>query len=326
MAGIRAVRILALIGLTTAAWAQPQTRPIKRPLNNQLAIEGPDAPPGRTELPAATTGTANQLVFHTSPLLSKGLLSKQVEDAIKALDKANGNATFIKLRAFVAGTGDLRRVQSIVTELFTARKWPLPALTTVQVGSLLQENTQVVIEAVSEERRSVNGGIAFIPAAEGATAAEAVAVLAQRFGNTTPLRITCFADSLAEAEAARVAAAKQFPTTPGAFMQTTRYTLGTATTCEGVTTGNTAGKLTFTGTQITFGEETSDLQLAFDRLEKAVAPLNPATALMTNLYASSRAIADKARTLAPTSNTARFVEGLQTRDATLAVEAVIPVP
>ena len=32
----------------------------------------------------------------------------------RRLDRANGGATFVKLRAFVAGTGDMRRVATIV--------------------------------------------------------------------------------------------------------------------------------------------------------------------------------------------------------------------
>ena len=266
MAGNQWTVFLAMACLTAHAWAQPQNRPIKRPLNNQLAIEGPDTPAGRIELPAATTGAAQQLVFNVSPPSPKGLLSQQVEDAIKALDKANGNATFLKLRAFVAGNGDLRRVQAIVTELFTARKWPLPALTTVQVGSLLQEGVQVMIESISEEKRPVNtNGLTFVPAIDGASGAEAVAALAQRLGTATPLRITCFADSQAEAEAARNAAMQKFPKTPGVFLQSTRYTLGTAASCEGVMAGGNSGKLMLAATQITFGEETADLQLEIGR-------------------------------------------------------------
>ncbi len=330
MAGNRVKFWLTIACLAPAIWAQPQTRPIKRPLNNQLAIEGPDAPVGRVEPPAAVTGVTNQLVFHVSPLSSKGLLSQQVEDALKALDKANGNATFLKLRAFVAG-GDLRRVQAIVTELFTEKKWPLPALTTVQVGSLLQEGSQVVIESVSEEKRAVSsGGLGFIPAVTGASGAEAVSALAKAFGASAPLRVTCFAESQAEAEAARTSATKQFPKAVGVFVQTTRYTLGTRVECEGVGAGGPINdtKLMFAGTQITFGETDEDVKLAFDRLEKAVAPLGASTskAALMNVYATSRALTDKARGLAIQSTTALFIEGLPAADATVAVEAVIPVP
>ena len=75
-----------------------------------------------------------KLAFHVSPLSAKGLLTQQVHDALKALDRANGGATFIKLRAFVAGTGDMRRVATIVGEEFADKKIPLPAVTTVQAA------------------------------------------------------------------------------------------------------------------------------------------------------------------------------------------------
>src|ERR1700691_6140709 len=69
--------------------------------------------------PGAISAETARLVFHVSPLSSKGLLSQQVRDALKALLAENHNATVVKLRAFVAGSGDLRRVQQIVSEVFT---------------------------------------------------------------------------------------------------------------------------------------------------------------------------------------------------------------
>jgi hypothetical protein len=323
-------RIAALVALATVAWAQPQSRPIRRPPNNQLALEGPDAVVGRVDSPAVVAGITAQLVFHVSPLSAKGLLSQQIDDAIKALDKANGTATFLKLRAFVAGTGDLRRVQTIVNGLFTERKLPLPVITTVQIGALPLEGAQVIIESVSEEKKAVNsGGLAFIPAVEGATGTEAVAALQASIGTSSPLRITCFADSLGEAEAARNAAGSAFPKVAGVFVQATRYTLGSRVSCEAIAQGGPvqSAKLIFAGTQITFGEQDAELALAFDRLDKALEPMNVkrSEAVFVNAYATSRAVADKARTLAaPVPRSSVFIEGLPSQDATLAVEAVIP--
>jgi hypothetical protein len=331
MRGNRVPVVVMIACLASAVWAQPQVRPIKRPPNNQLAIEGPDTPSGRIELPPAVTGVTSQLVFHVSPLSSKGLLSQQVEDAIKALDKANGNATFLKLRAFVAGNGDLRRVQAIVTEVFTARKWPLPALTTIQVGSLLKDGVQVVIESISEEKRPVNtSGLAFVPAVDAASGAEAVANIAKSIGNSTLLRLTCFADSLAEAEAARDAAARQLSKVAGVFVQSTRYTLGSRVACQAVAANGPvkSARVILTGAQITFGEGDAELQQAFDRMEKAVLSMNAhsSKAAQINVYSTSKALADKGKALTSVPSTALFVEGLSAPDATLAVEAVIPVP
>src|SRR6187549_2141795 len=63
--------------------------------------------------PAAIKAEVGRMVFHTSPLTNKGLLSQQVREGIKAIWRVNRGATVVKLRALVAGTGDMRRVQAI---------------------------------------------------------------------------------------------------------------------------------------------------------------------------------------------------------------------
>src|SRR5580693_7474342 len=100
--------------------------------------------------PMVAVGATSRLVFHVSPLSGKGLLSQQTRDALKAILKANGGAQVIHIRAFVAGSGDLRRVPQIVSEVFTAKKLPLPSVSVVQAGGLPLENAQIVIEAVSQ--------------------------------------------------------------------------------------------------------------------------------------------------------------------------------
>ena len=64
------------------------------------------------DLPPTVIGETRRLTFHVTPLSARGLLSQQIRDALKALEKSTGNATMVKLRAFVAGTGDMRRVQT----------------------------------------------------------------------------------------------------------------------------------------------------------------------------------------------------------------------
>lgn len=312
----------------TVATAQPQPRPIKRPPNNQLAIEGPDAILGRVDSPGSITGITSQLVFHVSPLSAKGMLSQQVEDAIKALDKANGAATILKLRAFVAGTGDLRRVQSIVNEFFTEKKWPLPVVTTVQAGSFLLEGAQVVLEAVSEEKKTMNpSGLLFVPAVDAPSGAAAIAALAAAMGSSTALRVTCFADSKAEADAARAAAAQAFPKAASLFLQTTRYTMGSRVSCEGVAQNGPvhSAKLLFAASQFGFGEDAAG---AFDRVDRALDPLGTSRSksVLIDIYATSLAAANAAKALAaPIPATAVFIEGLPALDATMAIELTIPV-
>jgi enamine deaminase RidA (YjgF/YER057c/UK114 family) len=308
--------------------AQPQTRPIKRPPNNQLAIERSDAVPERVDSPASVTGVTSQLVFHVSPLSSKGMLSQQVDNALKALDKANGAATILKLRAFVAGTGDLRRVQSIVNEFFAQKKWPLPVVTTVQVGAFPLEGAQVMLESISEEKKTVNpSGLMFVPAVEGTSGAAAIRVLADAMGSSTALRVSCFANSLGEAETARAAAAQTFPDAAIASVQSTRYNMGSRVICEGVAQNGPVrnAKLLFAAPQIGFGE---DGKAAFDHVDHALEPLNASRAksVMLNVYGTSLAAANAAKTLAaPIPTTAVFIEGLPALDATIEIEAVIPI-
>lgn len=114
------------------------------------------------ELPFAVTGDPRRFTFHVTPLSAKGLLSQQIRDALKALDRGTGSDTILKIRAFTAGSGDLRRVRDLVSEIFTERKQPLPALSLVQSGGLPLEGAQVVLESISTTKKEVNpNGLAF---------------------------------------------------------------------------------------------------------------------------------------------------------------------
>src|SRR5271163_59465 len=96
----------------------------------------PQTLPVLKDPPAAVVADAARLTFHVSPLSAKGFLTQQTREALQALLRANHGAPMIKLRAFVAGTGDARRVQAIVSEVLTDKKQPLPAVTTILVGEL----------------------------------------------------------------------------------------------------------------------------------------------------------------------------------------------
>ena len=99
-------------------------------------------PPPR-ELPSAVSGATDRLIFQVSPLSGRGLLSQQTRDALRALQRSANGAAILKLRAFVAGSGDMRRIGEIVGELWTGRHTPLPALSVVQTGGLPLEGAQV---------------------------------------------------------------------------------------------------------------------------------------------------------------------------------------
>src|SRR5437016_2105176 len=99
------------------------------------------------ELPSATVGDTRHLTFYVTPLSAKGLLSAQIRDGLRALSHQAGSDTILRIRAFVAGSGDLRRVRDLVSEHFTDRRQPLPALTLIRSGGLPLEGAQVVLEA-----------------------------------------------------------------------------------------------------------------------------------------------------------------------------------
>src|ERR1700676_4648051 len=160
------------------------------------------------EPPEAVIAEPGRLSFQVSPLSDKGLLSQQVHDALKALARLNHGAPIVKVRAFVAGSGDLRRVKDIVAEDLTAKKQPLPAVRTIQVGALPLPGAQVVIEAVSSEKKVVNpSGVAFVSAGESANAAAVGRLQSSLNGAGVKaadvLRVTCFLSSLDDVQSAR---------------------------------------------------------------------------------------------------------------------------
>ena len=106
------------------------------------------------DLPEAVVAETSRLVYTVSPLSSKGLLSQQIGDALDALLQQAKQAPIVGLRAFVAGSGDTRRVRSVVAETFTARHLPMPVLTVVQAGALPGTGVQIVIEATGVSRQA----------------------------------------------------------------------------------------------------------------------------------------------------------------------------
>jgi len=257
------------------------------------------------ELPNAVTGETRRLTFYVTPLSGKGLLSQQARDALKALDRQDGDDTVLQIRAFVAGSGDLRRVRDLISETFTERKQPLPVVSVIQTGGLPLAGAQLVLEAVAESRRDLHpGGIAWIsaqvasaedpagpvgPLAEKSIADLRGAVKAAGADAAGVLRVTCFLSALDSIEAARSRAAAEFPRAALALVQTQREPVRAVVGCEAVAApAETAGPRVelvnpgkqgaqtailrsahalFTGAQTSFGFEEKDAQLAFERLE-----------------------------------------------------------
>jgi enamine deaminase RidA (YjgF/YER057c/UK114 family) len=321
--------------LSASLWTMAQSTPprIKPPKKEkEPETQTLPLPP---EPPAAVVAETGKLVFHVSPLSGKGLLTQQVHDALKALDRAAGGGTFVKLRAFVAGTGDMRRVAAIVAEDFSDKKMPLPAVTTVQVGALPMEGAQVAIESISAEKRVVNpNGLAFFSAQRAPELAAAA-----KAQDAVLVQVTCFVGDLTQVDSARTAVTSAFPGAAANFVQLTRLAVDPGISCEGVgrlqKPGKSPARLVFTGTQMAFGDQDQALRLAYGRLGRALETMKAsyADALVMSVYSLNRNTADKAAAMAPEFmgrarpiGSTQIVEGLPSLDATIALEVVAASP
>jgi len=285
------------------------------------------------ELPAAVAGETRRLAFFVTPLSAKGLLSQQVRDALKSLERQAAGSPVLQIRAFVAGTGDLRRVRDLVSETFTERRQPLPALSLIQGGALPLTGAQVVLEAVANGHRDLYpGGVAFFPG-EAAVAEDPLAPVGPLLERTlsglrtalqsagfTPadvLRLACFVSSLEGYETARARMEAEYPHAARDYIQTERAPQRAMAACE-ATTGvreardASAGehrpfaivgtpRVVFTGTQVSFGSEPQDIRLALNRLAKSLEPLGASLSdtAFVHVYPVSRRIEDQVRRQLP---------------------------
>ena len=308
--------------------------PVVAPENKQKKKKDEDItqtlPPSK-ELPGAVTAETSRLAFGVSPLMGKGLLSQQTREALKALLKTN-HGTIVKLRAFVAGSGDLRRVGELVGETFSEKHLALPVLSVVQVGALPMEGAQVVIESVETDKKAVNpNGVAFLAGQNSASVAQSLARLktALKGGGMEPddvLRITCFVSSLDEQRDTRQLMSASFAGAVLNYVQMQREPVTPAAECEAVARLRSAvsGAVTFvnpadldkspnysqlalvksptlviTGTQLAFGSQEGDIKLAFERLQRVLATCNARfdQLVMSHTYVTSSGIIPKVRTV-----------------------------
>lgn len=297
-------RRVALLGLVIAALVFAGRK--KNPDDTTQVLDLPKDPP-----PVAI-GDTSRLVFHVSPLSAKGLLTQQTRDALKAILKMNGGAPVVHIRAFVAGSGDVRRVPQIASEVFTEKKMPLPSVSVIQVGELPLEGAQVVLETVSEAKRAVNSeGLSFT----GATNPEAVAA---------PIAVTCYVSSLASAGTL----ASRFAGAAVDVVQTLRAPGSAAPQCEAIARGGKvrAAQIAFTGTHVALGTDERAMRLAFQRMDRSLteAGVQPAEIVMTHLYPLSGRIGEAAKTVrnAPGPVSVVTVEGVAAIDGAFAVDAI----
>ncbi|HYP14147.1 MAG TPA: hypothetical protein VEQ63_09500 [Bryobacteraceae bacterium] len=308
------------------------------------ALELPKDPP------QTIVAEAQRLAFFVSPLSSKGLLSQQTRDALKAVFAGARGASIVNIRAFVAGTGDLRRVQTIVSETFSDRRLGLPTFSVVQAGGLALEGAQVVLEATMVERKaSAPYGLGFlggtrVPVSESVNVIQrAVADVRAKAGDVR--KITCFVESIELAGDLRTQMTQSFPSASFNFVQSLRDSAGDRASCEGVIAlGEGAsngpgiatvgpGRILLTGTQLAFGGEEADLRLAFDRLGKALE--SGGGDLKNIVYGRASALDRNAlnkvdqlwRAYCPAkpASTSTVFESLPSLDATAGIEVVVRV-
>jgi enamine deaminase RidA (YjgF/YER057c/UK114 family) len=299
------------------------------------------------EPPDAVVAETARLSFQVSPLSNKGLLTPQIREALKALLRDNHGAQIVKLRAFVAGSGDLRRVQTIVAEEFTDRKLAMPAISTIQVGALPMVGAQVVIEATSVEKRAVNPeGLAFYPGYADKDVAQAVSALRGRASSGEIVRATCFISSIDDAPKLQAAAAMAFPGASVNVVQAQRLSLAQFVSCEGIARVKggsvnlpgmvSAGRIVMTGTKLVFRDQDSDIRLTYQRLGKAMEPLGASfkDVFWTGIYPLTLPVANRIDSLQKefagrfdAGNLAQVLfEGLPSTDATAAIELMAAVP
>lgn len=222
------IAVAGLLCFSLAALAQRGKKKDEEPVTQVLEL-----PP---DPPAALTADPARLTFDVAPLTTKGLLSQQVRNQTKWILSKYGRSRIVKIRAFVAGSGDLRRVQSVVADMFSEKRISLPVFSVVQVGALPVNGAQVQMEITAEGPKAVNpNGVAFVAGqiAAGDQGKVKVAALARESmtrlkialeaaGGGTARRVTCFASNIDNAPEIQQAASSIFPKTPFTLVQAQR--------------------------------------------------------------------------------------------------------
>ncbi len=319
--------------------------------------------PPEKDPPPAVLADTNRLVFSLVPLSAKGLLSQQTREAMRAaIRAANHGTTIMKLRAFVAGSGDVRRVQDLEGEVFPDKHQPLPALSVIQAGALPLQGAQIWLEVISQSDREVNPhGLGFFSAQTGTSIAEAGSALSAALAkaglqDSDAVRVTCYVNSLDSAGDWHAPLAR-FTSAAVDVVQMMREPVGPAAACDAVARLNadaspavryldpaggrssavlvSAPKIVLSGLQMAFGSQLDDVRDSYGRLNKALAVFHAGfedVVILDNyfLYSSTIKPAEAVREelsgkAQPPAATRLPFEGLPSLDATLGVEvAAVP--
>ncbi|MEO8027742.1 MAG: Rid family hydrolase [Bryobacteraceae bacterium] len=349
--------IPVLLCLALVAPALPQSRKKKKKKTEEEITQTLPALP---DPPPAIVAETRRLSFEVSPLSAKGLLSQQTREALKSVLKQNRGAQIVKLRAFVAGTGDLRRVQTLVSEMFADKKMSLPVLTTVQVGLLPLEGAQIQIESTAVEKKpTAPEGLAFISGVAADSVEQSIAGLVRVAGGLPVLRATCFLSSLSDFQKTFAGMQGAFPGAANAIVQRQRIPSTPVCECEAVAKLDHAPaapvefanpqestkspnysqvarvgaeRIVLSGLQMGFRDTDDDVKLAFERLEKALEANHASLkdVLMVSAYPLSRAITEKIRALRfgfldkakPPASTLLVFEGLPSLDSSFGLDVI----
>jgi enamine deaminase RidA (YjgF/YER057c/UK114 family) len=299
-------------------------RPSKKDKKSELPNQALGPLP---QLPLILPADGTKLSFLSAPLTNNGLLSQQTRDELRWMIAQAHGGQFVRIRAFVAGSGDLRRIPQLVSEAFADKHLSLPVVVTLQVGALPLEGAQVQLEATLQQARPVNPGGVRFAAFEAESSAAALAKLKQA-GEL--LQATCYVPSV-EGRA---------PTEGAVWIQPQRLSAQSTTWCEGAVRlagpGVPAQALVFTSAQLAFSYSEDDARLAYERLEKTLKSANSTlkNAVFLNFYPLSSQLADLARrTGTPYLDPSRepagvrkiVFEGLPAMDGSFAIEAVATV-
>lgn len=326
----RFLPILAALSLASGVFAQPERKQKKPKKEEKEPVT--QTLPALPDPPSAILASTSSLVFRVSPLSSKGLMTPQTREALRALLQDHRGTTIVKLRAFVTGSGDMRRIATLVSETFTERKLPLPVVSTIQVGGLPMEGAQIVIESVALDKKAVNPhGMAFFSGQQTKDLRQSLAhlqtaVSGAKVAAGSVLRATCFLSSLDHAAEARTAILTAFPNAAANVVQLQRLAVEPLAECEAVGRLDAppgspvvllnppeltqspnysqvalvnSPRIVITGTQQTFGNQDADFRLAFGRLQKALEPFGAGfkDVFWSSAYPLSRTALDKLRAI-----------------------------
>ncbi len=308
------------------------------------------------ELPRVLSAETQTLSFQVTPFLKTGHLSAQVRETLTALIRENRSGTIVKLRAYVAGAGDSRLVQSMVRELFTDKKLALPVITIIQVGALGEESAAVVMEAVVAEHRTLNpNGLAFLAGQTGSSLEGALSKITEslKTAELVPgdvVSATCFAAQLNDYSRMHAALTAAFPQATVNLVQAMRDPGQSDNTCSAIARLSRPNPqmspetlqrlrislaqgphLVLTGLQLSFGTYLDDADSALSRMAHDAEALHAdiRQAVSINAFSLNNAAVSALQKTMPKFNlpsstlTVQPVEGLPSLDAALGMEAVL---